>query len=64
MSKRIGILGGLGPESTAAYYNYITRRYYETHRDFRYPEIVIYSLCFQDFIGDHYERRDEIKDVI
>ncbi|MEJ2721648.1 MAG: hypothetical protein P8181_11015, partial [bacterium] len=36
--------------------------YYETHQDFYYPEIIIYSLCFQNFIGDHYERKDEIKD--
>ena len=64
MRKRIGILGGLGPESTAAYYNYITRRYYDAHRDYYYPEIIIYSLCFQDYIGAHYQHAGEIKEAI
>jgi len=27
--KKIGILGGLGPESTIAYYKYITKRCYD-----------------------------------
>ena len=62
--KRIGILGGLGPESTAAYYNYITRTYYELHQDYRYPEILIYSLCFQDYIGAHYQKAGQIKEAI
>jgi len=64
MRKRIGILGGLGPESTAAYYQYITRAYYEAHQDFYYPEIIIYSLCFQDYIGVHYKHADDVKEVI
>ena len=62
--KTIGILGGLGPESTAAYYNIITRTYYETHRDFGYPEIVILSLKFDDYIGAHYKRADDVAEAI
>ncbi len=53
--KRIGILGGLGPESTIAYYSYITRTYYERFADYAYPEIIIYSLKFDDYIGKHYK---------
>jgi aspartate racemase len=64
MRRRIGILGGLGPESTAAYYNHITRAYYEKHRDYRYPEIVIYSLCFQDYIGADYRQAGHVRQVI
>ena len=45
--KTIGILGGLGPESTIAYYQYITRKYYELRSDYAYPEIVIYSFNFR-----------------
>jgi aspartate racemase len=49
VAKRIGILGGISAESTAAYYNRIIRGYYERCRDDYYPEIVIFSLNFQRF---------------
>ncbi len=50
MSKRIGILGGMSPESTAEYYEYITRTYTERFGDYGYPEIVIYSVSFQPYV--------------
>ena len=62
--KTIGILGGLGPESTTAYYSYITRKYYELRRDYRYPEIVIYSVTFQHYIGVGYEDAGRVKEAI
>jgi len=62
--KKIGILGGLGPESTVSYYLYIIRKYHETHKDFAYPEIIIYSLDFQKFIDAGYEIADEVKRTI
>ena len=62
--KTIGILGGLGPESTLEYYAYITRKYYEIRSDYAYPEIVIYSLSFQDFIDAGYELPDRVKAAI
>lgn len=49
MAKRIGILGGISAESTAAYYDRIIRSYYERCENYRYPEIVIFSLNFQRF---------------
>jgi len=49
MHKRIGILGGLTPESTITYYQHIVHRYEELHGDHGYPEIVIYSVTFQRF---------------
>lgn len=49
MVKRIGILGGISAESTAAYYNRIIRGYFERHGDDYYPEIVVFSLSFQRF---------------
>jgi aspartate racemase len=52
--KTIGILGGLGPESTAAYYNYITRKYYELKHDYAYPQIIINSLSFKPVIDEKY----------
>jgi aspartate racemase len=50
MAKRIGILGGMSPESTVAYYEYITRTYTERYGDYGYPEIVIYSVSFQPYV--------------
>ena len=48
--KRIGILGGMSPESTVAYYEYITRSYTERFGDYGYPEILIYSVSFQPYV--------------
>lgn len=50
MHKRIGILGGLSPESTVAYYQYITHAYTERFGDYGYPEILIYSVRFQSYV--------------
>jgi aspartate racemase len=50
MHKKIGILGGMSPESTVAYYEYITRTYTERHGDYGYPEIIIYSVSFQPYV--------------
>ena len=50
MKKKIGILGGLSPESTIYYYQYITRKYTEQFGDFSYPPIIIYSVTFQKYI--------------
>ena len=49
MYKRIGILGGLTPESTVTYYQHIFRRYEELYGDLSYPEMVIYDVSFQRF---------------
>lgn len=62
--KTIGILGGLGPESTISYYAYITRKYYEMRGDYDYPEIIIYSLQFSKFIGRGYEAADDVRAAI
>ena len=50
MSKRIGILGGMSPESTTEYYEYITRTYTVRFGDYGYPEIIIYSVSFQPYV--------------
>jgi aspartate racemase len=49
MHKRIGILGGVSPESTVAYYQYLTRTYTRRYGDYGYPEILIYSVSFQRY---------------
>ena len=62
--KTIGILGGLGPESTAAYYQIITRRYFDLRADYAYPQIVVYSVNFQQYIDLGYEAPDEVRGAI
>ena len=48
--RRIGILGGMSPESTIVYYEHITRTYTERFGDYGYPEILIHSVNFQQFV--------------
>lgn len=50
MHKKIGILGGMSPESTLVYYEHITRAYTQRFGDYSYPEILIYSVNFQKFV--------------
>ena len=65
MAKRIGILGGISYESTIKYYELILKKYYETNRDFYYPEIVIFSLDFQKFTDfENENKRMYIKYII
>jgi aspartate racemase len=49
MYKKIGILGGLTPESTVTYYMHIVHRYHEIHGDHGYPECIILGVSFQKF---------------
>jgi len=62
--KTIGILGGLGPESTIAYYSIITRGYYELRKDYAYPEIIIHSFNFAEFIEAEYELPARVMNAI
>jgi len=66
MHKKIGILGGLSPESTVTYYEYIIRTYTSTYGDQAYPEIVIYSVNFQNYVdwGDAGEWEKITEDMI
>ncbi len=50
MSKRIGILGGMSPESTVEYYQHITRTYVSRYGDYNYPEVLIFSVSFQPYV--------------
>jgi aspartate racemase len=48
--RKIGIIGGMSPESTIAYYQYITHTYTQRFGDYGYPEVLIYSVSFQDYV--------------
>ena len=62
--KTIGIIGGLGPESTCEFYRLITRYYYDRYGDYNYPEIIIYSVIFKKIIDCGYESTGEIIQAI
>ena len=47
--KKIGIIGGLSPESTVEYYKIITRKYNEIKGKNAFPVLTIESLDLQEF---------------
>ena len=49
MHKKIGIIGGLSPESSVSYYLHITRKYFERFGNHSYPEIIIYSVNLENY---------------
>ncbi len=49
--KTLGVIGGLGPESTVDYYERIIRVYRERTSDGSYPRIIINSLNLQQMVG-------------
>jgi aspartate racemase len=59
--KRIGIIGGLGPEATIDYYRIIVNEYREK-TDGQYPVIIIYSVNMSEFVvcKMHIESSDKI----
>jgi len=49
--RKVGIVGGIGPESTIEYYRFIIEGYRERNRDGSYPLIVINSVDLHRLIG-------------
>ena len=49
--KKIGIIGGLGPEATIDYYKEIISAFKNENRDLNYPEIIIYSVNMSEFLN-------------
>lgn len=53
--KRIGILGGMGPESTVDYYKEIIAAFNTKYSEYAYPEILVYSANIHElmkFVGN------------
>jgi aspartate racemase len=48
--KTIGIIGGLGPESTVDYYREIITAFKSSHGNLEYPEILIYSMNLSEVL--------------
>jgi aspartate racemase len=49
--KTLGIIGGIGPESTIEYYRAIIAAYREGHKDGDYPSIIINSISVKTLLG-------------
>ena len=49
--KKIGIIGGLGPEATVDYYKEIINAFKNEKGDFNYPDIIIYSVNLSKLVG-------------
>ena len=60
--KKIGIIGGLGPESTLDYYKGIIDAFKPNYEQTGYPEICIESVDLKTFVG--YANNDEWDKVI
>lgn len=45
--KRIGILGGMGPESTIVFYQSLIKNYISKQNNYAFPEIVIFSVTLE-----------------
>jgi aspartate racemase len=48
--KKIGIVGGLGPEATIGYYKEIITAFNNESDSLNYPEIIIYSVNMSEFL--------------
>lgn len=46
--RTIGMVGGMGPESTKDYYARMIKRFNEASKDFNYPRIIIYCVNMKD----------------
>jgi aspartate racemase len=49
--KTIGIVGGIGPESTVEYYRLMIAEYRERRRDGSYPAIILNSINLTRIVG-------------
>ncbi|HYJ48022.1 MAG TPA: amino acid racemase [Pyrinomonadaceae bacterium] len=47
----LGIIGGIGPESTIEYYRHITALYREARGDGNYPHLLINSINFERMVS-------------
>jgi len=48
--KKIGLIGGMGPESTLDYYKGIINAFKNEQGIMNYPEIIIYSINLSEFL--------------
>lgn len=49
--KTVGLIGGVGPESTIEYYRFIIKAYRERKQDDSYPSIIINSVDVNKYVA-------------
>jgi aspartate racemase len=63
--KKIGLIGGMGPESTLDYYREIINAFKNDEGIMNYPEIIIYSINLSVFLDlMKFKAYDEIVDLL
>lgn len=63
--KKIGLVGGLGPESTVEYYKGIIKAFHLSYEQTGYPEIAIESCNIREMLGySNSDRWDTLADKI
>lgn len=55
--KKIGIIGGIGPESTIEYYRLIIKKFQEKLDTNNYPELLIQNVNMTEMIGYAFNNR-------
>lgn len=55
--KKIGIIGGIGPESTVEYYRLLIKLYRERLDTNQYPEIIIHSINMTEMLNCVFNNR-------
>ncbi|MEL6256138.1 MAG: amino acid racemase [Bacteroidota bacterium] len=58
--KKIGILGGIGPESSIEYYRLIIKGFRERVSGNEYPEILIHSINMREMLSYVFEEKWEV----
>ena len=60
--KKIGIIGGIGPESTIAYYRLLIKLFQERLGTTHYPEILIHSINMTEMLD--LVSRNELEELV
>jgi aspartate racemase len=55
--KKLGLIGGVGPESTIEYYRLIIKEYQNRTQTKEYPEMVIHSINMTEMLNYVFEKR-------
>jgi aspartate racemase len=55
--KKLGLIGGVGPESTIAYYQQLIKEYQNRLQTKAYPEMIIHSINMTEMLGYVFEKK-------
>jgi aspartate racemase len=65
MINKIGVIGGIGPESSIEYYRLIIKRFQEIEATTEYPEFIIQSVNMTEMLGYVFDKKlDQLVDFL